>query len=307
MTSSRGRRLAEPAVAVIGSAGFLGTALTAALRRRGVEPVAFTRDTPFLDESGRPRAGLLHARTVYYLASTITPPLAEREPWRVAADRDTFERLLESLPIAPGETSGPVTVVIPGSGGTVYDPAFPPPYAESAPVRPVTAYGRARLEMERMLLAAGDRCRPVVARISNVYGPGQRVGTGQGVVAHWLDAVARGSAISVFGDADATRDYVYIDDVATALAQVDARHSELPAVVNVGSGQPTSLRELAEVVKAAVDLRELEVHYEQARTFDRTGTWLDVSLAAAALNWKAQTPLLDGIRESWSALRSLPA
>lgn len=290
-------------MAVIGSGGFLGTALTAALRRGGVEPVTFNRATPFLDEAGRPHDGLLSARTVYYLASTITPPLAEREPWRVAADRDTFDRLLQSLPAAPAEEAGPVTVVFPGSGGTVYDPAISPPYAESAPVRPVSAYGRARLEMERMLLAAADRCRPVVARISNVYGPGQRVGTGQGVIAHWLEAVASGSAIPVFGDAEATRDFVYIDDVATALVRIDGVEGELPAVLNVGSGQPTSLRELAEVVAAVVDVPQLQVRYEPARTFDRTDTWLDVSLAAAALNWKARTPLPDGIRASWSALR----
>ena len=60
-------------------------------------------------------------------------------------------------------------------------------------------------------------------RLSNVYGPGQRLGTGQGVVGYWFRALLDDDPIRLFGDPETIRDYVYVDDVAEAFRAAHLR------------------------------------------------------------------------------------
>jgi UDP-glucose 4-epimerase len=284
-------------VAVIGAAGFLGSALVSAAGRSGVPVAAYTRATPFLSPRGSPDQGLARSRTVYWLASSINPALAESDPGRVRADREAFAALLRAVRTLPE----PPRVVLLSSGGTVYDPAAPPPYGESSPTRPRGAYGRAKLELEAML-GAGHAVG-VTVRASNVYGPGQPAVSGQGVVGHWLRAAARGEHLVVYGEPETTRDYVYVDDVTSALLAVHAAES-VPPLLNVGSGEPTSLKELADTVLDVVGDPALRWDQEPARGFDVPRTWLDISLARAAIGWAPSTPLRDGLAAAWRSVRS---
>ena len=282
-------------VAVIGAAGFLGRSLVGAARRSRVPVAAYTRAIPFLSPDGTAAAGLARSRTVYWLASSVNPALAEADPVRVLADRAAFAALLRAVRALPE----PPRVVLLSSGGTVYDPAEPPPYQESSQTAPRGAYGRAKLDLEADLRASG--VPGVAVRPSNVYGPGQPVGPGQGVVAHWLRAAARGDDLLVYGEPESTRDYVYVDDMVGALLALD-RSAAAPPVVNIGSGDPTSLKELADTVLEVVGDPALRWDREPARGFDVPHTWLDVSLARDALGWRPSTPLRDGLA---SALRSV--
>jgi UDP-glucose 4-epimerase len=289
-------------VAVVGSAGFIGRATCATLRSAGVDVAEFPRDVPFLDQDGRPTPRLRTARSIFYLASNINPGLAESRPDLVADDLDQFDALLAAL----SADQQPRLVVVPSSGGTCYDPRVPPPYSEDSPTAPVTAYGHARLQMEGLLdkHRRPDGLRGLALRISNVYGPGQRAGTGQGVIAHWLDSALHGRPLHVFGNADAQRDYVFLADVARALCLADEAYAAgrlEDDVLNIGSGVPTSLAEVIEVIRAVVG-RDVRVVYDTARSFDRQGTWLDVHRAAKVLGWSATTSLVEGVARQWAAL-----
>lgn len=281
-------------VAIIGASGFLGSALAAAHARAGNPVAAYTRSVPFLAPDGRPDQGLEPVRTVYWLATQINPQIAEQEPLKVTADRVAFESFLSAV----GRLEAAPTIVLLSSGGTVYDPAGPPPYGESAPTGPVSAYGRAKLALEQVLSerAPGEH---VTLRVSNAYGPGQRAASGQGVVAHWLRAAFRGEDITVFGAPTTARDYVYVDDVAEALVAVHTRDHPLPPVLNIGSGQGTTLKELAETVLEVVGNPALELVVTGRRSFDVPQTWLDVGLADKALGWRPRTSLSEGVAAAW--------
>jgi UDP-glucose 4-epimerase len=290
-------------VAVVGAAGFLGRRLTAALERRDVAFSSYTRSIPFLAGDGRPAEGLASAGTVFWLATLINPQSAEQQPARVHEDRAAFETFLRALQ----RLERPPTVVLLSSGGTVYDPAADPPYAESSPTAPISAYGRAKLALEQVLADAAPG-RSVALRVSNAYGPGQPGTGGQGVVSHWLRAAASGQPIRLFGDPETTRDYVYVDDVVDALLAVAATDGALPPVVNVGAGRPTSLAELADTVVEVCGVPGVRVVVEQRRSFDVPRTWLDVSLAERVLGWTPRTSLRDGVAAAWDdALSRYPS
>jgi UDP-glucose 4-epimerase len=294
---------ARPGTAVvIGASGFIGSRLFAALTAAGARPTGFTSSDP-LCRDGSPVSALRGARTAYFAAGSITPATAELHPARVTDHLAFFRSFLDQLTVSGTRPR----VVLASSGGTVYDPGRPPPYTERSPVAPATAYGRAKLQMEEELLARSGALTPVVLRLSNVYGPGQRLGTGQGVVAHWLDAAANGRPLTVYGPPEYRRDYVYVDDVVAAMTAVH-QAGPLPEVLNIGSGQPVSLAGLLAVVRAVAARRDLAVRFEAARRFDRRDIWLDSGLARRALGWTASTSLADGIRVTWQAhLRALQA
>jgi len=276
-------------VAVIGSNGFIGRALVGALRAAENSVVEFPATRPFLRSDGSPRDELAGASAVVYLASRINPAIAERDPVAAAAHVSTLRQLTRAL-----RGSGK-RLIYPSSGGTVYDADGEPPYAETSPLKPIGRFGATKVEVERILSEARD-IESVAMRISNAYGPGQRTGTGLGVIAHWLAAAADGEPLRMFGAPETTRDFIYIDDVCAAFLDVISNDAP-PSIANIGSGAPTTLAELAEIIIDVVDGVELVL--EPDRGFDVARSWLDISLAKQTLGWEPSTELREGITRTW--------
>jgi len=289
-------------VAVIGAAGFIGRPLVEGLRAAGMPVACFTRDTPLRRPNGDLAPELSVASAIFFVATSITPTSAETRPDLVATDLRVFADLLSGLLAAPS----PPTVILTSSGGTVYDLDTPPPYRESSPVRPGSAYSRLKLDLEQVLLSHAGVVRPLVVRLANVYGPGQPESAG--VVANWLASAARGMPIRMLGHRENSRDYLYIDDAVDALIRshrcCSGDRGAGPAVLNIGSGTPVKLGELAEIVSSVVGL-PLEVAQSPGRSFDRPAYWLDCGLAEKALGWRATTSLPTGVARAWHAVRSL--
>lgn len=279
--------------AVIGAGGFLGAAIAGELEAAGTAVHRYTRFRPAV-VSGEPAPGLRTAATVFWAATQVNPLLAEERPDLAAADeRDLadFLRVLAARGLAP-------RIVLLSSGGTVYGD-HGAPFSELSPVRPTNAYGRSKVRLEQVL--AENAAHPTVVRISNAYGPGQRPAPGQGVIGHWLRAVAAGRPVTLFGDPATARDYVAVGDVVAALRRVHEHDGDLP-VLNVGSGRATTLAEVLDVVKDVTGQPDVAVHREPARTFDVPATWLDVSLAREVLGWRPGVPLRDGVAAMWAWL-----
>jgi UDP-glucose 4-epimerase len=280
--------------AVIGADGFIGRHLATALYADGVEIIEYTRQHELFwpdDPAHRPDI-------VYYLASSITPALAEQHPEWVTADHLRFAALLSQL----SRSARPPTVVLTSSGGTVYDPDVPGASSEDSPTRATSRYGAAKLALEALLANDSDVLPGVVLRLSNVYGPGQRVGKSQGVLAYWLRAAAWGGPLHLIGDPTATRDYVYIHDVVDCMLRVADHAPALtkgaPLVLNVASGVNTSLRELLRVVEQVAGKR-LPVKRMPHRAVDRRDCYLDPGRAHELLGWRAGTPLHEGVASMW--------
>ncbi|GIJ76655.1 UDP-glucose 4-epimerase [Micromonospora phaseoli] len=292
-----------PVTVVVGSDGFIGANLCRALDRRNLSPRRVPRPRNAADDH-RFVDTISQSDLVFYAASTITPSKACGQPELVEVDQRALGTALEACKLGARRP----TFVLLGSGGTAYRPDAPPPLAESSPLGPDSVYGQAKLAQERALWEADDHVRPVVLRLSNVYGPGQRARGGLGVVSYWLEAASAQRPLQVFGDLATRRDYVYIDDVVSALLAVRERHLDRDtrealdgAVLNVGAGRPTSLAELLEVVTAAIG-RPPTVEFSERRTFDRRDIWLDVRRASALLGWRPTTDLRSGVARTWAAL-----
>lgn len=286
---------ADGRVAVIGANGFIGGALVGELRRQRIPASQFTRATPFIDDSGHLDRAVVEADTIFWLAGSIRPAtVSDAEHGAATADHAALVKMLKGLEAS--DSGARQRVVAVSSGGTVYDPHAASPHREDAVLAPANEYGKAMLAIESLIQ---DRsAESVVLRVSSAYGPGQRARQGQGVVAYWLTAIAAGEPIQILGREDIARDYVYIDDVTAALVTMHLA-STPPNVVNIGSGIPTTLAELVDLIRTVVAPQPVTVSRGGARSFDAPSTWLDISLAAEVLDWKPRYDLRSGLSETW--------
>jgi UDP-glucose 4-epimerase len=134
-------------------------------------------------------------------------------------------------------------------------------------------------------------------RISNPYGPRQRLTRKQGVIPIFLQRIALGQPIELYGDGSAVRDYIYASDVASMIAATVDRPTGHD-VYNIGSGQGTSLAELIDLA-SSITGREVLVHESPApRTFvDRAV--VDISRYTGEFGDPDLLPLREGIERTW--------
>ncbi|WP_182353709.1 NAD-dependent epimerase/dehydratase family protein [Flaviflexus huanghaiensis] len=275
-------------VGVIGARGFIGSNLTTALEQSGHEPVAFTQDRPITSPEGR-AAGYGMDGAVW-VASTSTPAIVGQNPETAEAELTLFRDSLHAM--ADLEIGRFVLV---SSGGTVYGRA-PAPSSEDDELAPANSYGRLKATMERV--AREHRPDTTILRLSNVYGPGQLAKGGQGVLGHWLDAVANGRPPVIFGEPTIARDYVFIRDCADAIIAALERDAAIGETINIGSGEPTTLSELLSIVQDVTGLA-VDPRVEPGRPFDNSSTWLRIERADTILDWRPTTPLVEGVKAMW--------
>jgi UDP-glucose 4-epimerase len=100
-----------------------------------------------------------------------------------------------------------------------------PPYDESSPVRPLAAYGQAKLDGEALVTAWSQRTGTpsLIGRIANLYGPGQNLGKGQGLISQICRTHLTGQPLSIYVSLDTLRDYLFAPDCARLIVAGLAR------------------------------------------------------------------------------------
>jgi UDP-glucose 4-epimerase len=195
------------------------------------------------------------------------------------------------------------------SGGVVYGEPEVRPTPESAPKLPLSPYGVSKLAGE-FYLHYYNRIRGleyVALRYSNVYGPRQDPHGEAGVVAIFCERLLEGRSLTIFGDGEQTRDYVFVADVVRAnraatdlelgaLADGAVSGIDLTAF-NVGTGVETSVNGLADLLESLAGARPGRDHKE-ARPGELRHSALDRS-RFARLGWQPATPLKEGLRKTY--------
>lgn len=130
---------------------------------------------------------------------------------------------LESLGEVTGKGEG--TFFFASSAGAVYAGVDAPPYNESSPVRPLTAYGRAKLEAEALISewSIGSGTPALIGRISNLYGPGQNVFKAQGLISQICRSYLVDRPLLIYVPLDTLRDYLFAPDCASLIVDGLAR------------------------------------------------------------------------------------
>lgn len=190
------------------------------------------------------------------------------------------------------------------SGGAMYGEPDPGqlPVKESAPVQPLSPYGASKQALEAWL---GVYKRTfgldyTVLRYANIYGPRQGIREEGAVVAVFATRMAADQPLTIDGNGQQTRDFVYVADCVTANIAAIERGSGQS--VNIGTGRETSVREIFEVLAEVAGYTH-QPNYGPPRKGDVVRIVLDPSLAQRELGWQASVQLYEGLARTYAFFR----
>jgi UDP-glucose 4-epimerase len=231
------------------------------------------------------------AEKVIHLAAVHFIPKCEADPVHaIRANVEGTQALLEACARAPSISS-----VVLASSGAVYRPDAKA-HRESDSLGPTDVYGHTKRWSEE--LAALFRNRTgiplAIARIFNTFGPGE---TNPHLIPSVILQLKRGRRV-LAGRLTTRRDYVYVDDVAAALALLaDSASQHELLVCNVGSGHAVEGTRVVELVARLLGHPvEIVVDESRLRTDDRPVLLSDCGVARTQLGWTAKTKLGEGLR-----------
>ena len=292
--------------AVTGGAGFIGSHVVDALVARGddvhvIDNFATGRrenlnDAATLHEHDirEPLAGLFEE-----IQPELVVHLAAQADVGTSVERPLFDaevNVVGTLNVLEAVRPHAAQLVFSSTGGAIYGECERPAREDDAR-KPVSPYGTSKLAAEEYL-ATWNRLhgtRHVALRFANVYGPRQLAKLEGGVVAIFMDRLRAGEGITIFGDGEQTRDYVYVGDVVRAIQAAIGRDG---GVFNVGTGTETSVNALFERCRAVAG-GDTEATHAPARPGDALRSFLDISRSERELGWRPQTPLEEGLRLTW--------
>ena len=183
------------------------------------------------------------------------------------------------------------------SSGAVYGEQVEQPVKERATPHPTSPYAASKIAAECYVSTIGALygIETVILRIFNAYGPGQFVPPAHApVIPQFLKQALGGGSLVVFGDGNQTRDFVYIDDVVDALVAAARAEGVEGNIINVGSGQETSINELVRKVEEATG-RAVDVLYNKAQSGGVSRLVADISLARRVLDFHPKTDVDRGL------------
>jgi len=300
-------------VLVTGGAGFIGSHVVDRLAEMGVEVLVV--DNLFTGKVENLQKALEHGNVRFFEGDIRDGGIVERVVGEVEAVVH-----LAAIASVPFSVENPVLTNDVNVGGTlnlldacvrkdvqrfvfvsscaVYGEPSYLPVDEEHPVKPLSPYAASKVSAEVYCEVFGRvyGLGVVVLRLFNVYGSRQRGEDDySGVISKFLENMACGRPLVVFGDGEQTRDFVHVDDVVDAVLLALESEGAVGEVFNVGSGRSVSVNELVGVMGEVFGV-EVEVVYEKERAGDIRASCSDISKAQRILGYRPRVTLESGLR-----------
>ncbi len=294
-------------ILITGGAGFIGSALANRLLLDGHTvrvlddlsagnpdrlhaDIFFTRG----DVRDKPKLWRLLKRVdcVYHLAARVSVPESILYPTEY---NDT--NVGGTVALMEAMRDAGVQRVVFASSGAIYGEQPRSPVAEDFSPKPTSPYGVSKLSAEHYVSTIGRLwgIETVILRIFNTFGPDQPLPPEHPpVIPMMLKQALGGGSIPIYGGGTQVRDFVFIDDVIDGLAAAGTARGVSRHIINIGSGQGTSVLMLAETIGALTDhaLHLLPVPSESGGVSRLVA---DISRAETLLGYAPQVSLAEGL------------
>ncbi len=292
---------------VTGGAGFLGSALANRL-------VADGHVVHVLDDLSNGRKQYLNPEIRFTQGDVDEIPLL----WSLLQDVDCVYHLAARVSVAQSilhprdyartNVGGTVSLmeamrdtgvrrVVFTSSGAVYGRQQNQPVNEKMTPHPDSPYAVSKWSAEQYIHTIGElwELETVALRIFNAYGPNQSLPVSHApVVPRFLQQILTGGSLVVFGNGRQSRDFVYVSDVINALIKAATAKNINRQVINIGSGQETSLATLIEKIEK-VSGKSANCIFNQEKTGGVPRLVADISQAKKLLGFKPSISLKDGL------------
>lgn len=297
-------------ILITGGAGFIGSHVVELFLEKGYEVV-------ILDDLSTGRESNLDPRAKFYKMDIRSPEVrevfeAERPDYvsHHAAQMDVRRSVAQPLFDADVNILGSINLierakefgvkrfVYISTGGAVYGEPEYVPCDEAHPINPICQYGASKHTVEHYLFMyhINYGLNYTVLRYPNVYGPRQDPHGEAGVVAIFTGKMLAGEPVTINGDGEQTRDFVYVGDCAYAnYLAVTVEHQ--PGIFNIGWGRPTSVNDIFNTLAKITDYPHAAL-FGPAKVGETRHIYLDAAKAKKELGWSPTLSLEEGLEKT---------
>jgi len=303
-------------ILVTGGAGFIGSHLVDALIGAG-------HQVTVVDNLATGRREFVHPHAQLHRTSVTEPSLSEvfsetkpQAVFHLAAQVSVLHSIDDPLSDARTNVLGGLNVleacvrsgvprlIFSSTGGALYGDPEQLPCSEDHPLRPLSPYGAAKASVETYLQYY-RQTRGLLTfslRYGNVYGPRQDPHGEAGVIAIFSRALLDERPVTIFGDGNQERDFVYVGDVVAA--NLSCLSSQDSGAYNIGTGQGTSVNEIVAHLRRLTGSKAKAIHVAP-KSGEVYRITLDARRAQQQLGWTPRVPLAEGLARTVDYFRRL--
>lgn len=166
-------------------------------------------------------------------------------------------------------------------------------------INPDGGYGLAKALGEMQLSCIKD-AKIGIARLFNIYGPNLPLGEKSHVITDLFQKIIDSNGeITIWGNGQQTRDFLYIDDCIKSLLLMEEKIAEENLILNIGSGQTISIQELAQKIAQTVK-KEITINFDLSKPVGPVSRTADISLAKTKLEWNPEISMDQGLAEVYN-------
>jgi len=187
------------------------------------------------------------------------------------------------------------------SSAAVYGDTQELPVSETTPLNPLTPYAADKLAGEYYIdfYRRQYGLEPVVFRFFNIFGPRQDPSSPySGVISIFLQRALAGQPITVFGDGEQTRDFVYVADLVRLLEQAVNMPDHIAEPMNVGNGEQTSLNQLLAAIQNFSN-QPLDISYDAPRPGDIRHSCANNQRVRELMMFQNEYTIPEGLKRTW--------
>jgi len=297
-------------ILVTGGAGFVGSHLLEELVRGNHEVTVIDNastgrieNLSHLGQRGRlvkgdirdmiaVRDALQGIDAILHLAAIISVPYSMKHP------EETYEVNVQGTRnLLEASLRGNVEKFIYVSTCGVYGEPKYLPIDERHPTSPISPYAESKLKAEQACTEFHEAygLKITILRPFNIYGPRQRHDQYGGVIARFIERLQGGQPPVIYGDGRQTRDFIYVQDAVSALMLALSRDSAVGRILNVATGVPTSINQLAHLLIGLFGVEGVKPQRRPPRLGDIRDSYADIKEATLHLGFEPQFSLEEGL------------
>ncbi|MEM4590210.1 MAG: NAD-dependent epimerase/dehydratase family protein [Candidatus Micrarchaeia archaeon] len=296
-------------ILVTGGAGFIGSNLVDALIRKKHEVIVLDNLSTGKIENINKKAvfynidlrDILKLKSlfekerpeiVYHLAAQINVRRSIKDPFY-----DESVNIAGSLNLLECcKDYGINRIIYSSSGGAVYGEPNKLPAPEEHEIKPLSHYGASKFAVESYLSVYNSiyGLDYITLRYANVYGPRQDFLGEAGVIAIFIKNALIGEPLTIFGDGNQTRDFVFVNDVVNANV-LSLNYRGNFRIFNIGTGIPTSINQIAKEIEKTIG-KKITIIRGEAIKGEVRDTYLDIGRAKRELGFLPLVSISEGIR-----------
>lgn len=186
------------------------------------------------------------------------------------------------------------------SSAAIFGEAEYLPINEDHPINPESPYAVSKLAAEKYCLAFHKvHGLPITAlRYFNVYGPGQESSEYANVIPIFLKRISEGKPLTIFGDGNQTRDFVFVEDVVQANILAATQPQAIGGIFNIATEKQTSVNELANLVMQVTG-KEVRIIHDKPRAGEIKDSLANIEKAKKTLGFNPEITLKEGLMLTW--------